>query len=74
MYSDERGVFSFDRFYKELSLTSGLGLRYDFKFFIARLDMGLKTVDPSLPAGHRWALFKDGMGGAAFQFALAYPF
>lgn len=74
LYSDPRGVFKFDRFYKELSLTSGLGLRYDFKYFIARMDMGLQTLDPSQPEGHRWVLFKNGMSRATFQFALAYPF
>lgn len=74
LYSDPKGVFHFDTFLKELSLTSGLGLRYDFQFFVARLDMGLQTVDPSQPEGHRWVLFKNGMSRATFQFALAYPF
>ncbi len=74
LYSDPKGVFHFNSFYKELSLTSGVGLRYDFKFFIARLDMGLQTIDPSQPEGHRWVLFKNGMSRATFQFALAYPF
>lgn len=73
LYSDPRGVFKFDRFYKELSLTSGLGLRYDFKYFIARMDMGLQTLDPSQPEGHRWVLSKTDEP-ATFQFALAYPF
>lgn len=74
LYSDPKGIFHFNTFFKELSLTSGLGLRYDFRFFIARLDMGLQTVDPAQPEGHRWVLFKNGMSRATFQFALAYPF
>ena len=74
LYSDPKGIFHFDTFFKELSLTSGLGLRYDFRFFIARLDMGLQSVDPAQPEGHRWVLFKNGMSRATFQFALAYPF
>ncbi|MDD4820162.1 MAG: BamA/TamA family outer membrane protein [Flavobacteriales bacterium] len=61
MYSDERGVFSFDRFYKELSLTSGVGIRYDFTYFIGRIDLGFKTVDPALPSGQRFSLFKYGI-------------
>ncbi|MBR4403422.1 MAG: BamA/TamA family outer membrane protein [Flavobacteriales bacterium] len=74
MYSDPRGVFAIDRFYKDLSVTLGLGIRYDFTYFIGRVDVGFKTVDPTLPRADRFCLFRYGISGAALQFALAYPF
>jgi outer membrane protein assembly factor BamA len=68
--------FSFLRFYKEIAVGTGLGLRYDFSFVIIRVDLGLKLHDPSLNQGSRWIpahnmLNKDNVNLA---FAIGYPF
>lgn len=70
-----KGDFAFDRFYKEIALATGLGLRWDFDFFILRLDAGLKLYDPHRPEGHRWVSMREPIvKNVALHFAIGYPF
>lgn len=48
--------FDLDRFYKEIAVGSGMGLRFDFSFLILRLDAGIKIYDPARPEGKRFIL------------------
>lgn len=41
-------------FYKQLSISAGLGLRLDFTYVIIRLDMGIPLRNPALPDGAKW--------------------
>jgi outer membrane protein assembly factor BamA len=50
------GDFEFNRFYKEIAIGSGAGLRADFNFFVLRLDVGLKVRDPQFPETQRWVI------------------
>jgi outer membrane protein assembly factor BamA len=50
------GEFELDRFYKEIAIGSGAGLRADFNFFVLRLDVGLKVRDPQFPEQKRWVI------------------
>ncbi|MCD7973964.1 MAG: BamA/TamA family outer membrane protein [Candidatus Azobacteroides sp.] len=69
------GEFKFDRFYKEIALGTGLGIRLDFDFFLIRFDAGIKVYDPALTGTDKWRLahfkFNDDF---AFHFAIGYPF
>ena len=38
--------FRFDKFYKDIAVGTGTGFRFDFKFVIARVDIGMKLRDP----------------------------
>ncbi len=48
--------FYFDRFYKQMALGTGMGLRMDLSYFVIRLDLGLKAFDPSEKYGKQWLL------------------
>lgn len=68
-------MFRWDRFYKELAVSYGVGLRLDLNFLILRLDGGMKAHNPALPEGERWTLFKPNLKrDFALHFAIGYPF
>jgi len=56
-----------------IAVGSGIGLRYDFNFFVLRFDVGFKTYDPSRTLGERW--FKDyNFPNAVYNVGINYPF
>lgn len=50
----EYAHFDFKRFYKELALCAGVGIRLDFNFFIIRLDYAVPVYDPRAQAAGAW--------------------
>ena len=69
------GQFKIDEFYKEIALGSGFGLRYDFSFFILRLDAAMRVHDPHYAAGKRWVIGKQTLRESAIlNFGIGYPF
>jgi len=52
------GNFELNRFYKEIAIGSGTGIRADFSFFIIRFDIGTKVYDPQFDENKRWVLGK----------------
>lgn len=69
-------VFKFDEFYKQIALGTGTGFRFDFNYFIFRLDVGMKLRDPSQEMGNGWIIGVRPYTGDDFNFAFAigYPF
>ncbi len=58
---------------KDLAVSSGFGIRYDFSFFVFRLDMGFKTYDPSIYSKRKWFgefSFKE----SVLNVGINYPF
>jgi len=47
-------LFEFDQFLSEIAVGAGAGTRFNFDFFLIRLDLGLQVKDPSLDPGERW--------------------
>lgn len=71
------GAFDMESFYKEIALAYGLGIRFDFNFFVLRFDLGMKAYDPSLLDYDPWVLkrpFEDKGRNMTFHFAVGYPF
>ena len=71
-YSDD-AVFHFDRFYRQLGFNTGLGLRFDVKFAVLRLDWGIQLHNPNNPAGERW-IHNFKWKNTALNFGVGYPF
>ena len=71
--TDNSYTFSSLSSLKDIAVGSGFGLRYDFRFFILRGDIGFKTYDPSNNDGNRW--FKDyNFSNAVYNIGINYPF
>ncbi|KAA6345162.1 Outer membrane protein assembly factor BamA [termite gut metagenome] len=70
------GMFKFNSFYKQIAVSYGLGLRFDFDFFVIRLDGGMKAINPVYDAGKDrypivYPTFKRDF---VLHFAVGYPF
>lgn len=80
--------FKINRFYKDFAVGTGTGFRFDFKFVIARVDIGMKLRDPLLgngelvgpvkapDTGSKW-IFLNGpykRNDFAVVFGIGYPF
>ena len=72
----EGAQFKFDKFYKQIAIGTGAGLRFDFNYFVFRFDLGMKMRDPSLPAGKRFIFgnYPISSDQLNFNFAIGYPF
>ena len=69
------GQFKIDEFYKEIAIGSGFGLRYDFSFFVLRLDAAIRVHDPQYSEGKRWVFGKQTLRESAIlNFGIGYPF
>lgn len=69
------GEFHWNKFYKDFALGTGFGLRYDFKFFIIRMDIGIPLRDPSLQGnGDTWVIKQLRLRDMLFNFGIGYPF
>ncbi|MGQ8336519.1 translocation and assembly module lipoprotein TamL [Sunxiuqinia sp. A32] len=68
--------FRFDQFYKQIAVGTGMGFRFDFTYFIFRLDLGMKLIDPALEEGKRFIIGNYPIKGEHFNlaFAIGYPF
>jgi outer membrane translocation and assembly module TamA len=70
-----RGNFHPARFYREIALSYGLGVRLDFDYFLLRLDTGLKAYNPQAEGARRLAILHPNLGSNfAWHFAVGYPF
>ncbi|MEQ3656834.1 MAG: BamA/TamA family outer membrane protein [Dokdonia sp.] len=70
---DEGAQFTGFKSLQDTGIGTGIGLRYDFDFFVFRFDVGFKTYNPALPLGDRW--FKEyNFANAVYNIGINYPF
>lgn len=68
------GRFSLRDFYQEIAIGTGVGLRFNVRLLVLRLDLGFKLYDPARPLGERF------VGGQIFSrtpvlsIGIDYPF
>ena len=71
--TDDAAIFDGFKSLKDIAVGSGFGVRYDFSFFVVRLDLGFKTYNPSDEIGKRW--FRDyNFSNSVLNIGINYPF
>jgi outer membrane protein assembly factor BamA len=69
------GLFQFNSFYKDIAMSYGLGLRFDFDYFLIRFDTGFKAYNPEKSGKDRWTVLQPNFReNFAWHFAVGYPF
>lgn len=57
----------------DIALGTGFGMRYDFTYFLIRVDLGFKTYNPAEEISKRW--FRDyNFANSVLQIGINYPF
>lgn len=68
------GVFKFNKFYEQIAAAYGVGIRLDFKYFLVRVDMGMKAYNPASGKEHWPLLHPNFKKDSEFHFSVGYPF
>ena len=75
-YEDQPdGEFRFDKFFRQIAFSYGLGLRLSLDFFTLRFDAGMKAVDPAFHGNDHYPLLHPKFSrDFTFHFAVGLPF
>ena len=70
------GQFQFDTFWKQIAVAYGLGIRFNFGYFILRLDGGMKAINPAITKGreHYPIIHPQFKRDFQLHFAVGMPF
>jgi hypothetical protein len=73
--------FNRHTFMSQVAIGTGAGLRFDFNFFVLRLDLAFPIRKPFLPPGERWVFDDIDLGSKSWRqqnlilnIAIGYPF
>lgn len=71
--TEDEMVFKGLKSLQDIALGTGLGVRYDFSFFVIRLDLGFKTYNPANEASKKW--FSEwNLSKTVLNVGINYPF
>lgn len=72
------GHFEFNRFYKEIAIGTGFGLRVDVEFFVIRLDLAAPIREPVTEREFAWTFENlniiSNFDSFVWNIAIGYPF
>lgn len=72
------GNWKINSFLNEIAVGSGIGLRWDFDYFLLRLDLASKMINPSMPKNEKWVFNKTSFSSVEnpieFNIGIGYPF
>jgi outer membrane protein assembly factor BamA len=68
------GVFNTNTFMDQIAIGAGVGIRFDFTFFILRLDGAIQVRDPKQKLDERWVLGSKSFSDITYNFGIGYPF
>jgi outer membrane protein insertion porin family len=71
---DPQASFHIDRLYQDLAIGAGTSLRFDFDFFMIRLDWAYKLKDPLYSKEKAGWLHDVRLLDGQFQLGIGYPF
>lgn len=72
------GNWKINSFMNEIALGTGFGLRWDFDYFLLRLDLASKVLNPAMPKNEKWVFNKTSFSSVEnpveFNIGIGYPF
>lgn len=77
--TDPLKLFKIKTFLSEVAVNTGVGLRFDFQFFLFRLDWGMQVKNPEKPIGQTWVIREFARNNyftkySILNFGIGYPF
>ncbi len=68
------GEFNFSYLWQDIAISSGLGLRLDFSFFVFRVDVGFPIKQPQIVTNNGFAFDRLKLNSGIWNLAFGYPF
>jgi len=70
-------VFKFNKFYDDMAVSTGFGMRFDLNFVLLRTDIGIKLRDPAIQDRPKWIRMRrpyNMQDDFTFMVGIGYPF
>ena len=68
------GEFNVGYLWQDIAISSGVGLRLDFSFFVFRVDLGYPIKQPQVSANNGFMFNQLKLNNGIWNLAFGYPF